>query len=56
MYITTPRTVGLTRSPPGVTTAAKTSDGYLVQIAKAAGLNLATFDGRLSDPVVVLIR
>lgn len=30
--------------PAWASTAAKTSDGYLVQIAEAHGLNLATFD------------
>lgn len=42
--------------PNWATTAAKTSDAYLVQLATVAGLRLATFDTGVSDPRVVLIR
>lgn len=42
--------------PSWATAAAKTSDAYLVQLATAAGLRLATFDSGLSDPVALLIR
>ena len=42
--------------PGWATTAAKTSDAYLVQLAKTEGLRLATFDAALSDPVVVRLR
>lgn len=38
------------------TTAAKTTDAYLVQLATTKGVRLATFDAALSDPVAVLIR
>ena len=41
--------------PHWVTTAARTSDGYLVQLAAAAGLTVATFDARTTDPAVALI-
>jgi predicted nucleic acid-binding protein len=36
--------------PAWVTTAARTSDGYLVQLAAAAGVTLATFDAGIKDP------
>ncbi len=42
--------------PGWATTAAKTSDAYLVQLASSAGLRLATFDTGVGDPVSVLIR
>jgi predicted nucleic acid-binding protein len=41
--------------PSWVTTAARTSDGYLVQIAAAAGITLATFDAGIKDAAVALI-
>ena len=41
--------------PEWVTTAARTSDGYLVQLAAAAGITLATFDARIKDPAVTSI-
>jgi predicted nucleic acid-binding protein len=37
------------------TTSARTSDAYLVQIARANDLNLATFDSGIADPAVELI-
>jgi predicted nucleic acid-binding protein len=42
------------RLAPWATTAAKTSDAYLMQLAAAAGLKLATFDA--SIPGATLIR
>ncbi len=44
------------RLPGWATTAAKTTDAYLVQVATAQGLQLATFDAALSDPAALLIR
>lgn len=41
--------------PGWVTTAARTSDGYLVQLAAMAGATLATFDAGIKDPAVELI-
>ena len=43
------------RLPQWVTTAARTSDGYLVQLAMAAGITLATFDAGIKDPAVTSI-
>jgi predicted nucleic acid-binding protein len=37
------------------TSAARTSDAYLVQVAQANGLRLATFDAAIKDPAVELI-
>lgn len=42
--------------PDWASTAAKTTDAYLVQLATTKGLRLATFDSALSDPSVVQIR
>jgi predicted nucleic acid-binding protein len=42
--------------PGWATTAAKTTDAYLVQLATTKGMRLATFDSALSDPLVVQIR
>jgi predicted nucleic acid-binding protein len=36
-------------------TAARTSDAYLVQVARANGLKLATFDSGIQDPFAELI-
>ena len=42
--------------PAWAATAARTSDGYLVQLARAHGLRLATFDAGIKDAGVVVIR
>jgi hypothetical protein len=41
--------------PDWAVTAARTSDGYLVQLAAAHGMKLATLDAGIKDPVVELI-
>ncbi|RXK55285.1 hypothetical protein ESB00_05140 [Oleiharenicola lentus] len=41
--------------PPWASTAAKTSDGYLAQIARENKMRLATLDAGIKDPVVELI-
>jgi predicted nucleic acid-binding protein len=38
------------------TSASRTSDAYLTQIARANGLTLATFDTGIRDPAVEVIR
>jgi predicted nucleic acid-binding protein len=43
------------RLPAWATTAARTSDAYLAQVAAANGVRLATFDAALKDVVVELI-
>jgi len=50
--------VGTAPSPdlaPWATTAARTSDAYLVQLARANGLRLATFDRNIKDSAVEII-
>jgi len=42
--------------PAWATTAAKTSDAYLTQVATTAGVRLGTFDQGIADPVAVLIH
>lgn len=41
--------------PLWATTAARTTDAYLCQLATAHGLQLATFDTGIKDPVAFLI-
>jgi hypothetical protein len=41
--------------PSWAATAARTSDGYLVQLASAAGMRLATLDAGIKDPTAELI-
>lgn len=42
------------RLAPWATTATKTSDAYLVQLASSAGLTLATFDADLPGAVLIV--
>lgn len=42
--------------PNWATSASKTTDAYLIQMATAQSLRLATFDTGLADPVALLIR
>lgn len=44
------------RLPSWATTAARTSDGYLVQLAASLGMRLATLDAGIKDPVAELIH
>jgi predicted nucleic acid-binding protein len=41
---------------PWATSAAKTTDAYLVQQARAAGLSFATFDRAIRDPAAIRIE
>jgi hypothetical protein len=41
--------------PAWATTAARTSDGYLVQLAASVGMKLATLDAGIKDPTAELI-
>jgi predicted nucleic acid-binding protein len=41
--------------PPWASTAAKTSDAYLAQVARGEGMRLATFDAGIRDAVAELI-
>ena len=43
------------RLPDWVTTAARTTDGYLVQLATSVGMTLATFDAGIKDHSAELI-
>lgn len=43
------------RLPRWAGNPAKTSDGYLAQIAKENGMKLATFDAGIDDPVADFI-
>lgn len=43
------------RLPTWANTAARTSDAYLVQVAQANGMKLATFDAGIHDPTAELI-
>jgi hypothetical protein len=43
------------RLPPWATSAARTSDGYLVQLAAAVGMKLATLDAGIKDQAAELI-
>jgi predicted nucleic acid-binding protein len=43
------------RLPGWASTAAKTSDAYLTQIARNNGMKLATFDSRIKDSAAQLI-
>ena len=44
------------RLPAWASTAAKTSDAYLVQVAKENGMRLATLDSAIKDAAVQLVR
>jgi hypothetical protein len=41
--------------PAWANTAARTSDGYLVQLAASQGMKLATLDGGIKDPAAEVI-
>jgi predicted nucleic acid-binding protein len=41
--------------PAWANTPARTSDGYLVQVAASLGMKLATLDGGINDPAAELI-
>jgi predicted nucleic acid-binding protein len=41
--------------PAWASTAARTSDAYLVQLARENGMELATFDAGIRDPCAVMI-